>query len=251
MTGPIVTIAVPSYNQGQYLDAALTSIFDHSMPVEVFVLDGGSTDNTLAVIQKWAPRLSGWRSRPDNGQAASINEGIASGTAPFVSWLNSDDYYLPGALEKLLAALEVHPHSAVAYGRTFNLNQQSGKLRPAWVEPFDARRLAVRCIVSQPGTLIRRSAWEAVGGLDPALQMVMDYDLWWRLYLDFGPLCFVAEEVAVNRDHGATKTNTHRFRHYSEAIGIVRKHNGTVPIKWWLAQPYAVWYKTLMNKFGS
>lgn len=250
MTDPIVTIAVPSYNQGQYLEAALASIFEQDMPVEVFVLDGGSTDNTLAVIEKWAPRLSGWRSNPDDGQGAAINEGIASGTAPFVCWLNSDDYYLPGALEKLVASLEAHPQAATAYGRTFNLSQQSGSLKPAWVEPFDARRLALRCIVSQPGTLIRRSAWEHIGGLDATLQMVMDYDLWWRLFLAFGPLQFVPEAVAVNRDHDATKTNTRRFKHYSEAIGIVRKHNGTVPLKWWLAQPYAVWYKTLVNKFG-
>jgi hypothetical protein len=100
-------------------------------------------------------------------------------------------------------------------------------------------------IVSQPGTLMRRTAWEAVGGLDESLRMAMDYDLWWRLYRRFGAPLFVDAFVAVNRELGATKTNTQRSLHYREAMGIVKKHYGRVPLKWWLAQPYAVWYRSL------
>jgi hypothetical protein len=75
----------------------------------------------------------------------------------------------------------------------------------------------------------------------------MDYDLWWRLFKSAGPLQFIDRFVAVNRVHADTKTKTQRRRHYSEAIAIVRKHHGSVPLKWWLAQPYAVWFKSLMN----
>jgi hypothetical protein len=114
-----------------------------------------------------------------------------------------------------------------------------------WVEPFDERRLALRCIVSQPATLIRRAAWEAVGGLDEDLHMVMDYDLWWRLYRRCGAPCFVDAVTGVNREHAATKTRRNRARHYREAIAVVRRHYGRVPLKWWLYQPYAVWFKAL------
>lgn len=245
MASPRVTIAVPSFNQGRFLSDALRSIFQQGVPVEVFVLDAGSTDGSVDVIRQWAPRLAGWRSHADDGQAAAINEGIAAGSAPYVCWLNSDDWFLPGGLERLAEALDACAAVPAVYGRSWNVFQHTGKRAPVWVEPFDEHRLALRCIVSQPATLIRRSAWEAVGGVDRGLRMAMDYDLWWRLYKRWGALSYLNDFVAVNRVHSATKTTTARRQHYREAIEIVRKHHGRVPWKWWLAQPYAVWYKSI------
>ena len=248
MTTPVVTVAVPSYNQGRFLDAALTSIFAQDIPVEVYVMDGGSTDESVAVIKRHERRLAGWRSHADNGQSAAINEGIARGSAPYACWLNSDDMLLDGALAAAHSALQRQPRAPAAFGRVWNEVERTGVRKPVWVEPFSEGRLAQRCIISQPGTMIRRDAWEAVGGLDTTLKMAMDYDLWWRLYKRFAPLSFVNEFVAVNRDHHDTKTNTQRVLHYREAIAIVRKYHGRVPLKWWLAQPYAVWMKALNNR---
>lgn len=245
MTAPLVTIAVPSFNQGPFLDDALASIFQQEIPVEVYVLDGGSSDNSLEIIRKWERRLAGWRSHADDGQAAAINEGIAQGSAPYVCWLNSDDWFLPGGLAKLVSELEAHTEAPAVYGRSWNVVQKSGKRYPVWVESFNERRLALRCIISQPATLIRRSAWESVGGVDGKLHMAMDYDLWWRLYKSAGPLHFVDDFVAVNREHDNTKTKTQRRLHYKEAMNVVRKYYGRVPLKWWLAQPYSVWFKSI------
>lgn len=247
MSQPKITVAVPSFNQGRYLDQALASIFDQELPIEVFVMDGGSSDNSIEVIRKWEHQLAGWRSHADGGQAAAINEGISFGSAPYVCWLNSDDWLLPGGLDRLLQALESNPDDAVTYGRVWNFVQKTAKRTPVWVEPFSQKRLALRCIVSQPATLIRRSAWEKVGGLNKNLHMVMDYDLWWRLYKSSGPLRYVDEFIAVNREHELTKTRTLRRQHYREAIATVRAHYGRVPLKWWIAQPYAVWYKSLIG----
>lgn len=245
MAMPIVTIAVPSFNQGQFLDDALASIFQQKIPVEVFVLDGGSTDNSLDVIRKWEDQLAGWRSRADEGQASAINEGIALGSAPYVCWLNSDDWFLPKGLSKLLDELQVHLEKPAAYGRSWNVVQKTGKRNSVWVEPFDENRLALRCIISQPATLIRRSAWDAVGGVNSQLHMTMDYDLWWRIFKLFGPMQFIDAFVAVNREHADTKTKMQRRLHYQEAISTVRKYHGKVPWKWWWAQPYAVWWKSV------
>jgi glycosyltransferase involved in cell wall biosynthesis len=245
MTDPMVTVVVPSFNQGRYLDDALASIFSQDLPVEVFVMDGGSTDESIGVIARWAPRLAGWRSRRDAGQAAAINEGIARGRAPFVCWLNSDDWLLPGGLGAMVDCLSQHPAAPAVYGRCWNSVERSGRRRPVWVEPFREERLAQRCIVSQPATLIRRTAWQAVGGVDGSLHMAMDYDLWWRLFRKIGPLVFLDRFVAVNREHDATKTRLQRRLHYREAMQVVRRHHGSVPLKWWLAQPYAVWFRAL------
>ena len=108
-------------------------------------------------------------------------------------------------------------------------------------------RLALRCILSQPATLIRRSAWEQIGGLNENLHMAMDYDLWWRLFKACGPLTFVDEYIAVNRDHCDTKTNNNRRLHYREARQVVKKHYGQLPLKWWFAHPYKVWFKNFVG----
>lgn len=242
-----MTIAVPSYNQGRFLDLALGSIFEQGVPAEVFVLDGGSTDGTRKIIEKWEPLLAGWRSHPDDGQSAAVNEGIALGSAPYVTWLNSDDYYMRNGLKALIAALEENSHAPVAYGRALNERVETAERSPVWVQPFSAEALALRCIISQPAALIRRSAWEAVNGTDASLHMAMDYDLWWRLYRYGGEFAFVDQAIAVSRDHAETKTNTNRKLHYSEAIMTVRSHYGKVPLKWYLYQPYAVWLKQVVS----
>ncbi len=246
-SAPLVTLAVPSFNQGRFLEQALNSIVQQECPVELFIMDGGSTDNSIDIIQQWNDRITGWRSHPDQGQAAAINEGIAQGKAPYVGWLNSDDWLLPGCLTRLVNALEEHPHAPAVYGRAWNIREHDQSRSPIWVEPFNERRLALRCIISQPATLMRRSAWEALGGVDGSLHMAMDYDLWWRLFKTFGPLKMVDEYVAVNREHADTKTKTQRRRHYQEAMQVIRRHYGTIPLKWWLYQPYAVWFKTYVK----
>lgn len=244
---PLVTVAVPSFNQGKFLEEALESITLQDVPVEIFVVDGGSTDNSVAILDSWQDKLAGMRSHPDDGQSAAINEAIARGRAPYVCWLNSDDWLLPGCLRILSKTLSDNHNLSAVYGRAWNIRDKDSKCTPVWVEPFNEIKLARRCIISQPATLIRRSAWEKVGGLNDKLHMAMDYDLWWRLFTTVGPLQMVDEFVAVNREHEDTKTSTNRKLHYKEAMGIVRKYHGKVPWKWWLYQPYSVWYKVLIN----
>ncbi|WP_371364052.1 glycosyltransferase [Pseudomonas sp. QL9] len=251
MKAPLVTVAVPSFNQGKYLEAALSSIFENKIEIEVFVADAASSDSSVDIIKAWAPRLAGWRSHPDDGQAAAINESIAKGSAPYVCWLNSDDLFVPSGLDKLAKVLDSTPTAPFAYAKAWNLKDSDQSRTPVWTQEFSERNLALRCIISQPATLIRRSAWDAVGGLNASLHMAMDYDLWWRLYKHGGHPKYLDDFAAINREHHETKTNTKRAAHYREAMAVVAEHYGTVPLKWWIYQPYSVWFKTIKNILES
>jgi glycosyltransferase involved in cell wall biosynthesis len=237
---PLVTVAVPSFNQGAYLDQALHSIFAQDLALEVMLADGGSTDGTPAVIARWKHRLTWWRSGPDGGQAQAVNEALARGSAPFVCWLNSDDLFVPGGLALLVDALRRAREAPAAYGRCWILRPDGTRLLRYRTEPFSPSRLARRCFIAQPATLIRRAAWEGVGGLDPELQMAMDYDLWWRLFRRDGPLQYVQRDIAASRAHLDTKTITRPRDHYREAKMIVRRHHGSLPAIWHFKQPLSV-----------
>lgn len=236
MADPRITVAIPSFNQGAYLDQALQSVFSQDISAEVYVVDGGSTDNSLEVIRRWEPRLAGWRSHQDTGQAAAINEGISQGSAEYVCWLNSDDFYYPGAFKALLQYLEASEGPAV-YGKCWNVSESGEKSTPYLTMPFRELLLANYCFIAQPSTLIRRSAWEAVGGLDESLHLALDYDLWWKLYRRFGKFAFCGKFLAANRVHPGTKTRNSVDSHYRESISVVTKYYGRTPLKWRLLLP--------------
>lgn len=248
MIEPRITVAVPSLNHGRFLNDALRSIFSQDVPVEVVVLDAGSTDNSLSVIRNWKSRLLWWRSRPDAGQAAAINEGIARGKAPYVCWLNADDMFLPGGVKKLWKALEASPEIPAAYGRCWTVTAKAHKICPFITTPFWPRLLTNYCFIAQPATLIRRSIWESIGGLDENLHMALDYDLWWRLYRRNGKLKYVRKFVAATRMHFETKTSRKRKEHYTEAMEVVLRHTGKIPIKWHLAWPVMVNFRKSIQK---
>lgn len=237
MRHPLVTVAIPSFNQGDFLEQAIASVFAQELPLEVFVLDAGSTDGSVDIIRRWAPRLAGWRSAADAGQAAAINEGIARGSAPYVCWLNSDDFFYPGGLVHLIESFCCDLDFPFTYGKCWAVSEQGTKRSPYLTVPFSERLFANFCFIAQPATLMRRKAWEKVGGLHEELDLAFDYDLWWRMYRAFGVPAYCESFVAATRRHAQTKTATRTDQHYDESIGVVQRHWGTVPPKWRFARP--------------
>jgi len=231
---------IPSLDQGRFLPAALDALFAQTgVVLKVAVLDGGSHDGSLTVIRRYEDRLSYWRSAPDGGQAAAINEGMSrfEGVA-YVGWLNADDVLLPGALHRMGTYLEAHRECVAVFGRA-HITDEAGRVVGQFpTRPFSRRALARTSIICQPGSLIRRSAWDAVGGLDETLHMCLDYDLWWRLS-GLGRIGFLREFVACSRDHAGTKTRASQDRLYEEAFGVLRRNLGYVPWRWCLSE--AAW----------
>ncbi len=118
---PRFSIVVPSFNQAPYLEQALRSILAQGYPdLEVIVMDGGSGDGSADIIRRYAPRLAYWQSQPDGGQAAALKAGFERSTGAVLGWLNSDDVYLPGALDEVAQWFLGHPgHAAVSGGGYF------------------------------------------------------------------------------------------------------------------------------------
>jgi len=234
-----VAVAVPNLNQGAFLPAALDSL-RQDVPVAVAVLDAGSSDESQLVISKRDHELAFWRSHPDSGQAAAINEGIqvlcrSQSAIDVVAWLNADDFYLPGGMALMRDALDRNPEWIAVAGGAIVVDDDGQWTGDVPTAPFDRASFARMCTICQPATLIRRHAWEEAGGLDAQLQMCFDYDLWWRLSHQ-GTIGYISDRVAASRDHAETKTRTRRPQYFAEATAVVRREMGHVPWHWYISE---------------
>jgi GT2 family glycosyltransferase len=237
-----IAIAVPSLNQGRYLAAALTSLISQrGVVTRIAVADGGSQDETRDVLARFHDRLAWHRMEPDEGQTAAINEGIdrllqLHPGAAYVGWLNADDIVLPDGLAVLAGLLDRHPDWVAVAGRAQLISDSGDVVSEIPTAPFEPGTFDYMCTISQPATLVRRSAWQQIGGLDTRLHMCFDYDLWWRL-AQVGPIGYAADAiVAASRDHPATKTRTRRPVYFQEAMQVVRRHTGRVRWHWCISE---------------
>lgn len=219
-----ITIITPSYEQGLYLDACLRSVQDQTYPgLEHIVVDGGSTDGSKEIIERYAHGLAWWCSEADRGQSHAINKGLARSTGDVLGWVNSDDELLPGALHTVGAAFESDPELVMFCGCRILLYTDGSRTRsPLNSEENDA--LFVAPVINQQSTFFRASCVKAVGGVDEALRYCMDLDLWWRLLFAFGSehLRTVDVELALFRVHAGSKTTRHADSFVHETAALLR-----------------------------
>ena len=205
---PRITIVTPSYNQAAFLERTLTSVLDQGYPdLEYLVLDGGSTDGSVALIERYAGRLAWWRSGKDAGQAAAIREGFARATGDVLAWLNSDDWYEPGAL---LAVGEAFARGGaeIVHGDVRFVDSAGRRL---WDAPMvlDERILAYESeYPAQPALFWTLALYEKAGGLDPSFRFAMDFDLLVRLLRAGGRGRKLWRPLANFRLHAESKTTT-------------------------------------------
>jgi glycosyltransferase involved in cell wall biosynthesis len=228
----------PSYQQARFIEKTLKSVITQDYPyLEYLVIDGGSTDGTLDILQGYAnsyPDRVKCVSEPDRGQTDALNKGFRCAKGQILGWLNSDDVYEEGAVRRSVEAFQESPSAAFVYGRAEYLGARDEKLGTyPTLAPFDWDRLAHNCYICQPAAFIRRQAAEEIGFLNQHLQWCMDYDLWIRLGKGRN-VVFIDSILAYSRLHPRTKTFASRKDVYREIIKTVRRHYGYVPYSWLL-----------------
>ena len=250
---PVVSVAIPSLNQSNYLQSALDSLYAQAVPLEICVADGGSVDGTLDILEANKNKLYWYQSKKDRGQSSAINLAASKGTARYIYWLNSDDEIVQDALTDMVSYLELNPNVPAVYGKAIYIDDSGKKIGDYFTQIFTKANLSRRCFICQPAVLIRRSVWEDLGGVDESLEMSMDYDFWWRIFLSYGKFGFLDKNLAKSRLHNETKTSQFKVSHYRESIALVRKHAGSIPWFWSFKMPFALTYdfvKKTIN-FGS
>ena len=227
MVDPLtLSVVTPSYNTGRYLGAAVQSVLDQDWPyTEYVVMDGGSTDSSIDVLKSFGPRLT-WVSEKDNGQSNAINKGFAHSKGDVLAWLNSDDTYAPGAFRAAMEFFQAHPEVAVVYGDADYIDTESRLIGPCvHIEPFSVHRLFYYSdYIVQPAAFFRRSAFEAVGGIDETINWAMDYDLWLRIAAAGSKFAYLPRLLAHFRWLRENKTSTGGFGRLDEIGRIFAKH---------------------------
>jgi glycosyltransferase involved in cell wall biosynthesis len=203
---PLVTIITPSYNQGKFIQETIDSVLGQDYPhLEYIILDGGSTDNTVDILQACTdPRLN-WMSEKDNGQSAAINKGLRRANGEYLTYINSDDLLLPGTVKLIVNHFEEHPEADMVYGYCQLIDASGSHLRLVKTLPFDLQQAVLGSPPMQPGTFWRRDVTRRIGYMDENLHYLMDVDYCFRTALAGFNLQGIRSTLAKFRLHEASK----------------------------------------------
>jgi glycosyltransferase involved in cell wall biosynthesis len=222
---PLLSIVVPSYNQAQYIAECLAEpIRCRALGVEVIVIDGGSSDGTKDLLEKRAGELDHWVSEKDRGQAHAINKGFVLARGEWVAFQNSDDYYLPGKLEDILALIRIRPKAEVILGGMLQVDAHGIPFRKILPKPILRLALARLNFVNNQALFIRRSLLDRVGPLDEGLRFCLDHEWFVRIFNRRPAVLYVPDYIGAQRYHETTKTANLQHVHDEEFKRIARTH---------------------------
>lgn len=229
---PTISIVTPSFRQGQFIEHTLLSVLNQKYPkLEYWVQDGGSMDNTIAIIKSYEERLSGWVSEKDSGQSQAINLGFANTKGEIMAWLNSDDLLLPGTLAIIADYFNEHPDVDVVYGDRLLINENGMEIG-RWIMPgHDSDILSWVDYVPQETLFWRRSIWDKVGGhIDESFKFAMDWDLLVRFRDAGAKFAHIPRFLGAFRVHEHQKTSAAMNESGHQEINRIRKRvHGSVP----------------------
>jgi len=207
---PKISIITPSFNQGEFLEKTILSVLDQDYPnLEYIIMDGGSTDGSREIIQKYSDRLAYWQSMPDNGQASAIFQGFERSTGEILAWINSDDYYLPGTLFSVAEQFIRDPLGRWIVGDGIYVDEGGNTIyRYRRIPPITFKTMFFsNNLVMQPATFWKRDLFFSTGGYDRTLKFSFDYDLFLK-FSRVTPPVRLKKTLAAFRLHATSKTMT-------------------------------------------
>lgn len=215
----MISFVIPSFNQARFIGECLDSIANQGLEAgsfEVIVVDGGSTDGTVDLLKKH-PIVNQWVSEPDGGHYDGVNKGIERSRGEWIAWINSDDFYFPRAIPKLLSFIAENPDAEIVYGEADEVDERGAKIRSYAVEDWDFQRMVDRCIICQPATIIRRDVFERFGGLSGECLVAIDLEYWLRVGEKVRFLR-VPFKVAASRIWADTKSTNEQLEMQEDAL---------------------------------
>jgi glycosyltransferase involved in cell wall biosynthesis len=242
-----ISIVTPSFNQCHFLRLTLDSVLSQQgdFQLELLVMDGGSTDGTVELLQSVRDHRLTWVSESDRGQTDALCKGLARATGDVVGWLNSDDLYAPGALAMVAESFRLHPETQWLVGRCQIVDAEGREIQ-RWITRYKDRRLRrysfARLLrenfICQMSVFWRRDFGQQVGEPDITLHYAMDYDLWLRMAVRSEPM-ILDHLLSQFRRHSSSKSSTVYRAGFREHHAVARRHAGGHRWSLWMNRLHA------------
>lgn len=225
---PTVSIVTPTLNQARFLPATLASVRAQTYPVlEHIVVDGGSTDGTIEILERAAAASNiRWSSGPDTGMYEAVNKGLATARGDILAYLPSDDAYLPWTIEEIVRAFASRPEVDLLFGDGVTIETNSGIQMLRLYPPFDRLSLANHASLLQPAVFWRRRLYARLGGFDSRYRFVADLDYWLRAAAAGAGIAHLDEILAIERVHEERLSMARRDAMRTEELEMRAKHAG-------------------------
>ncbi len=225
-----ISIVVPSYNQGQFIEETLKSIFNQSYKnYQVIVIDGRSQDKTIKILkryQKKYPEKLTWISEKDKGQTEAINKGLKLAKGEILTYLNSDDLYEKNTLTEAVDFFKKNPQAKIIYGQGKFINEKGRYLGNYKTQHPDFNSLFKECVISQPTVFFTKEVYEKIGEFDENFNYAMDYDYWIRMVKKY-QFYYAEKVIAYTRLHKNSKTSQSE-QVFKEILKVLKKNYGKV-----------------------
>lgn len=228
---PKISVITPSFNQGAFIEKTINSVLSQNYPnLEFIIIDGGSTDNTVEIIKKYERHLTYWVSEPDRGQSHAINKGMAKSTGEILTWLNSDDWYMPGTLLRFAELFQENPDigMVVGAGRIVDLtgNEVYYKEPNPEINLNSLYQWLAGGDFVQPSSAYSREAWELSGPIDESIHIALDVDLWLSMAEKGVKFLSINELFSEALSHPKAKTTAFEDLMVLDCSMVIVQHGG-------------------------
>lgn len=218
---PLISIITPSFNQARYLETTIESVLTQDYPrIEYILIDGASTDASVDIIKKYGSKLAYWVSEKDSGQAEAINKGLVRAKGDIIAWLNSDDYYLPNTVSRVVQVFEENPAVIMVYGNMLAVDERGRTINFLKYKQLSLEDLICFQIIGQPSVFFRRAVLEQLGLLDSSFHFLLDHHLWIRIAQQ-GKVLHVPQTWSAARYHADAKNRAKAAEFGREAFRIL------------------------------